>query len=761
MQDATLARSTRRPPRSSRLVDNVERVIAGNTSAVEAAVICLFADGNLLLEGVPGRRQDDARPGARALDRRRVQPRPGHARPPAERPDRHLASTTRHRQSSGSCPGPVFANVVLVDEINRTTPRTQSALLEPMEERQVTVEGITHPLPRPYLRDRDREPGRAARHVPAPRGPARPVRDDGRRSATPTRDRAGDIVRRQLPAHPIAGPRADAHARRGRSSTARRAIGPRRRQRSSTTSSRWSRRPATAPDVALGASPASMRRAHPCAQARAVADGRDYVLPDDVKALAPAVLAHRLMPAGHGHGAARRATTWSAGCSSEVPVPLRRRRARVARAPAPAKRAAGSLVGAVVAVRHRHERAGRVAAACSRRCCSAPSSPAGSCRRRIDPRPRGRAQARPAERTRVTRVRVELDGREPLGGRCAPRSRRDDHVPRRPRDVSVSHPDPASASTVTTERAAARRGRSTATSPSCSLQRSVRRRRAASPRRRRRRPHRRLSGGRCRSGRCRSSCRADVRAGDPPRRRAGGSVRSTSGSASTGSGDSMRHVHWPSTARTRRGDGPRVRAGADPAARRSSSTRPPTSAGATSAHAARRLLLGGVPRCARRRAVARAGRPARRGARGELDVAGATDPGAILEWLAALSVRAGASAADRSASAWTGAPRRRDRARGAPDVAGERRRDAAFRPLRGARRIDAALVDVADSGAWTARLLEGEIEALPAATAAGTFVLRRSGPRDDLGGLGRPAGGPMTHRIADVASRRAVGARRG
>ena len=66
-------------------------------------------------------------------------------------------------------PGPIFANVVLVDEINRTTPRTQSALLEPMEERQVTVEGVTHLLPDAVRRHRDREPDRSARHVSAAR----------------------------------------------------------------------------------------------------------------------------------------------------------------------------------------------------------------------------------------------------------------------------------------------------------------------------------------------------------------------------------------------------------------------------------------------------------------------------------------------------------------------------------------------------------------------------------------------------------------
>ena len=151
------------------------------TMPSHAAVTCLFADGNLLLEGVPGVGQDHPRAGARGLDRRRVLAGPGDPGPAAERPDRDQRLRAGRTASSGSSPGPVFANVVLVDEINRATPRTQSALLEPMEERQVTVEGVTHPLPAALPRDRDGEPRRAARDVSAPRGAARPVRDVGPR----------------------------------------------------------------------------------------------------------------------------------------------------------------------------------------------------------------------------------------------------------------------------------------------------------------------------------------------------------------------------------------------------------------------------------------------------------------------------------------------------------------------------------------------------------------------------------------------------
>ena len=99
-------------------------------------------------------------------------------------------------------PGPVFANVVLVDEINRTTPRTQSALLEPMEERQVTVEGTTYPLPVPYVVIATENPIEQHGTYPLPEGQL------DRFAMTvpvgyPDDDRAGDIVRRQLLEHPM------------------------------------------------------------------------------------------------------------------------------------------------------------------------------------------------------------------------------------------------------------------------------------------------------------------------------------------------------------------------------------------------------------------------------------------------------------------------------------------------------------------------------------------------------------------------------
>ena len=217
-------------------------------------------------------------------------------------------------------PGPIFANVVLVDEINRTTPRTQSALLEPMEERQATVEGVDAPAALAVPADRDGEPHRTARDVPAARGPARPVLADGRgrlpgrAAGAPTWSGASSCTTRSRTSRPCSRP-----------------------TRSSDTSAPCARSTWTppivdyvvavvqatrlAPEVALGASPRSMVALTRCAQARAISEGRDFVLPDDVKALAPAALAHRLIPrqaragAGIGREVVRRVL-------SEVAVPL-------------------------------------------------------------------------------------------------------------------------------------------------------------------------------------------------------------------------------------------------------------------------------------------------------------------------------------------------------------------------------------------------------------------------------------------------------
>ena len=310
-QPGTVAASTA----YRRLVDNVRRVIAGNDAAVEMAALCVFADGNLLLEGVPG-------VGKTTLARSLAVSIGGAFTRIQATPDllpSDLTGVSVYDQREGSfrfMPGPVFANVVLVDEINRTPPRTQAALLEPMEERQVTVEGITHPLPEPYVVIATENPIEQHGTYPLPEGQldrfALSVR-----VGYPEDEGSGSVVRRQLERHPlrdleqVLSPEDVVDAQRAvravyvDDAVVRYAI-------ELVTATR------TAPQVALARRP-FLGGARAVPQARAIAEGRDHALPDDVKVLAVSALGHRLVMAHGGLEAARATVEHLLGV---VPVPL-------------------------------------------------------------------------------------------------------------------------------------------------------------------------------------------------------------------------------------------------------------------------------------------------------------------------------------------------------------------------------------------------------------------------------------------------------
>jgi MoxR-like ATPase len=302
-----------------RLVRNVERVIAGNRAVAESAALCLFAEGNLLLEGVPGVGKTMlAKSIARSIGGtfRRIQATPDLL--PSDLTG--ISVYDQARRAFRFVPGPIFANLVLVDEINRATPRTQSALLEPMEERQATVEGVTHLLPEPFFLVATENPLEHHGTYPLPEGQL----DRFTMTAAigyPRSDEVRGIVERQMLRHPINDLEPVL--------TADEVIACQRAVRTVHAdglvidyAAALAEATRHLPDVALGASPRAVLALTHCAQALAAMRGRDHVLPDDVKALAGPVLAHRLILKTPPQFGRQAANAFVEQVLNEVPVPL-------------------------------------------------------------------------------------------------------------------------------------------------------------------------------------------------------------------------------------------------------------------------------------------------------------------------------------------------------------------------------------------------------------------------------------------------------
>lgn len=276
------------------LIDNVERVIRGKRRAIEAAATALFAGGHLLVEDVPGVGKTML---SRSLARsirgsfKRIQATPDLL--PSDVTGTSVFNQATHRFEF--IEGPVFGNVVLVDEINRTTPRTQSALLEAMDENAVTVDGVRHALPEPLFLIATQNPLEHHGTYPLPEGQLDRfafAMDMG----YVTVDVEKEIVRAQLESHPIEELEAVLNPEE--------VMGVRKVVRSTHVSDSvldYALRLAAAtrehPDLELGASPRASISLVRSSQARALIDGREFVVPDDIKVLAVDSLAHRVVPA--------------------------------------------------------------------------------------------------------------------------------------------------------------------------------------------------------------------------------------------------------------------------------------------------------------------------------------------------------------------------------------------------------------------------------------------------------------------------------
>jgi len=276
------------------IVENVERVIQGKSDVIHLALVCMVAEGHLLIEDVPGVGKTSlAKALALSLDCtwRRIQFTPDLLPSDVTGVNVFNRSTTAFEFR----PGGVFANVVLGDEINRASPKTQSALLEAMEERQVTVDARTYPLEAPFMVIATQNPIEHEGTYPLPESQL---------------DRFLMRLRMGYPARDAELEILETH---GGHDTTIEDLEPVATGNDVVTMAEIAQsvhvapslrgyvvdlaaRSRAHPDLALGLSPRAALGLQRAARALAAAAGRDYVVPDDIKAVAEAVLEHRLVP---------------------------------------------------------------------------------------------------------------------------------------------------------------------------------------------------------------------------------------------------------------------------------------------------------------------------------------------------------------------------------------------------------------------------------------------------------------------------------
>jgi len=304
---------------AARIRANVGRVIVGKDYAVTLLVVALLCEGHVLIEDVPGVGKTTlAKALARSLDLsfQRIQFTPDLL--PSDVTG--LAYFNQKTQEFQFRAGPVFANVLLADEINRATPRTQSSLLEAMEERQVTAEGETRRLPRPFLVLATENPIELEGTFPLPE--AQLDRFLMRVSlGYPSRDEEKLIARRFQERSPLEdlAPVLAAPELPGLAAACRRVFVSEAVEDYLVDVVRASRE---ATGVVLGASPRATLALFRGSQALAAISGRDYVLPDDVKRLTGPVLGHRLILSAQGRLRGEAAPEVVASVLARVPAPV-------------------------------------------------------------------------------------------------------------------------------------------------------------------------------------------------------------------------------------------------------------------------------------------------------------------------------------------------------------------------------------------------------------------------------------------------------
>jgi len=279
-----------------RLTHNLSHTIVGKTEAIQLVLVALLSGGHALLEDVPGVGKTLlAKSLARSIDGKfqRIQCTPDLL------PTDITGTNIWNPQTGefGFLPGPVFTNVLLTDEINRATPRTQSALLEVMEEKQVTIDGVSRPVPVPFFVIATQNPVEYQGTFPLPEAQM----DRFALSLTlgyPTAEEEGQMLQRLEKGRPQTSIEPclsldDIQALQQECIQVHVEASLRDYMLALVRATREKE------EVSLGVSPRGSVALYRAVQALAFLSGRNYAIPDDVKALAIAVLSHRLIPSGN------------------------------------------------------------------------------------------------------------------------------------------------------------------------------------------------------------------------------------------------------------------------------------------------------------------------------------------------------------------------------------------------------------------------------------------------------------------------------